>query len=270
MDPAPLRPHSPGWYDRLAGLQEGYFYPWRSHVAAGNGEDAYLELVHQHLTPETDLLDVACGHGEVALGLAPRCRSVFAYDRVASYIELAEAAAARQRVTNVTFRCHDSSIEANDGRATIPAPPGSFDLLISRRGPFHWLEDARRVARPGAVLLALTFPGADPLPPWNAQLPAPWRRPDAEGPTEGMREAVERRLAIGGLALHSAWTFDVPEVLPNPEQFYRMLAFGSTPEEIPTLTDARPALEQIFVEHGTPEGLIIRHRRLLWKAVVPA
>lgn len=37
-----LRPHSAEWYDRLYTLQPGYYYPWRSRLAAGNGEDAYL------------------------------------------------------------------------------------------------------------------------------------------------------------------------------------------------------------------------------------
>ena len=36
----PLQPHTPEWYDRLATLQPGYYYPWRSRPAAWNGEDA--------------------------------------------------------------------------------------------------------------------------------------------------------------------------------------------------------------------------------------
>lgn len=62
-----LQPHSNEWYDRLATIQDGYYYPWAAQLAPWNGEDNYLELVHQHLRPELDVLDVACGHGEVAL-----------------------------------------------------------------------------------------------------------------------------------------------------------------------------------------------------------
>ena len=61
----------------------GYYYPWRSRLGAWNGEDAYLALVRAHLRPDADLLDVACGHGEVTLDLAPLCRSVLGYDRIA-------------------------------------------------------------------------------------------------------------------------------------------------------------------------------------------
>jgi hypothetical protein len=80
---------------------------------------------------------------------------------------------------------------------------------------------------------------------------------------------VEARLAAGGLRIHSAWTFDVPEAFPDPEQLYAMLSFGSLPGEVPSFGETRPALERIFTEHAGHEGLITRHRRLLWKAVVP-
>ena len=151
----PLQPHTPEWYDRLATLQPGYYYPWRSRLGPWNGEDAYLALVRAHLRPDADLLDVACGHGEVALDLAPLCRSVLGYDRIAPWIERAQRTAQERSVANATFVCHDSSPAANGGRARLPAADGSFDLLICRRGPFHWIEDARRVARPGAVLLMM-------------------------------------------------------------------------------------------------------------------
>jgi len=58
-------------------------------VAEGNGEAAYLTLVKQHLTAESKVLEVACGHGDVALEIAGSCKHVVAYDRVASYIDLA-------------------------------------------------------------------------------------------------------------------------------------------------------------------------------------
>ena len=84
-----LRPHSKAWYERLATMQQGYHYPWRSILPAINGEDMYLEILRQGLAPDKDVLDVGCGHGEVALDIAPLCNSVLAYDRVAHYIELA-------------------------------------------------------------------------------------------------------------------------------------------------------------------------------------
>ncbi len=125
-----LKPHSKAWYDRLAKAQPGYYFPWRSTLLPLNGEDCYLDLVRQHLAPDVDVLDIACGHGQVALELAPSCRSILAYDRVPSYIELARRAAAEGGTGNVTYVCADSSAEANGGLPRIPAADRSFDLLI--------------------------------------------------------------------------------------------------------------------------------------------
>lgn len=261
-----LQPHSIEWYDRLATMQEGYYYPWQSQLARWSGEDNYLDLVHQHLHPDLDVLDVACGHGEVALSIAPHCRSVLGYDRIASWIGRAQQTAQQQGLTNTTFVCHNSGRDANGGQARLPGEAGAFDLLICRRGPFHWVEDARRVARPGATLLMLV-PDARPIPPWNEWLPEALRLSAPNDP-HWARPAIEQRLAVGGLTLHSWWSFDVPELFPGPLQLYDLLTWGWTPDEVPAFAELQPLLERIFVEYGTPHGVTLRHRRHLWKAVV--
>ncbi len=89
-----LTPHSNAWYDRLSGMQQGYFYPWKSGVGDFNGEEAYMDLVRRYLSADKDVLDIGCGHGDVAVEITAHCRSVFAYDRISGYIELAQAKAA--------------------------------------------------------------------------------------------------------------------------------------------------------------------------------
>ena len=88
-----ITPRSPEWYDRLATLQSGYYYPWKSRLPALNGEDVFLSMLHEIVTPEKDVLEVGCGHGEVALQVAASCRTLLAYDRVPAYIHLAQTAA---------------------------------------------------------------------------------------------------------------------------------------------------------------------------------
>lgn len=149
------RPLSPDWYDRLSGVQAGCYYPWSSTVAPDNGKDAYLHLLDEHLGPDKAVLDAGCGHGKVALDIAPHCREVVAYNRVESYIPMAREAARKREVTSISFLLADSPAQANDGRLRIPVRDGLFDLLVSRRGPLHWIEDAWRVTKPGAVLLQL-------------------------------------------------------------------------------------------------------------------
>jgi hypothetical protein len=105
-----------------------------------------------------------------------------------------------------------------------------------------------------------------PPPPWNNELPEVLRRPDPGDWT--MRGAVERWLAIGRLSLHSCWTYDVPEQFDDPEQLYIFLSWGFAPEEVPTFAEVQETLEGIFSRYARSDGLALRHRRFLWKAVV--
>lgn len=262
-----LSPHSPAWYDRLATLQTGYWYPWRSTLGQWNGEDEYLTLVNEQLGAAVDVLDAGCGHGEVALQLAPHCRSVLAYDRIESWIARAQATAQAQGVTNVTYCCYNSGSDANGGRPRLPAADQSIDLLISRRGPFHWIEDARRVARRGTTLIMLV-PDARPKPRWNELLPEPLRWKHVPGDLHWARKAIEERLAVADLRLHSWWSFDVPEYFATPQDLYDMFHFGYAPGELPAYSEVEPALATIFAQFASSNGLELRHIRHLWKAVV--
>lgn len=262
----PLPPHTAAWYDRLATLQQGYSYPWRSHLELWNGDDIYPALIRQHLQADMDVLDIACAQGEVALEIAPCCRAVVGYDRIAAWISLAQHVARERGLTNTTFICHDSSAEANGGRVRLPSTASAFDLLICSKGPFHWIEDARRVARPGAVLLMLV-PDARPLAVWTAQLPEPLRWQESD--PHWARPAIEQRLKEAELSLHSWWSFDVPEIFPNPEELYIWRTWGCTPDEVPSFAEVAADLTRIFTQYGGPRGLEIRRPRYIWKAIVP-
>lgn len=262
-----LEAQTAAWFDRLATMQDGYRYPWRSRLPPCHGEDAYLAVVRRHLRPDADVLDAACGHGEVALAIAPECRSVLGYDRTTAWIGMAREAARERGAGNATFVQHDSSPAANGGEARIPAEDASFDLLICSKGPFHWIDDARRVARPGATLVMLV-PDAVPLTPWHAHLPQPLRWTPAADP-HWARPAIEGRLAAAGLEVACWWSFDVPELFAKPDELFRWLTWGSTPDEVPTLGEVAPTLERIFAEHGGRNGVEIRRRRHLWTACVP-
>jgi 23S rRNA (guanine745-N1)-methyltransferase len=267
---ARIRPHSTEWYHRLSTLQAGYYFPWQSTIAPGNGEDAYIALVNDHLSEhlgrDVDMLDVACGHGALTLQFAARCRSVTAYDLLPSYIEMAQRAAAEQGIHNARFVCHDSSYAANNGRAYIPFEDNSFDLMVCRRGPFHWVEEARRLARPGAAMIML-IPDTLPIPEWHDMLPEPLQWSVGTDPNWA-RNAMEPRLLKSGIPLHSWWSFDVPQYFIEPEQLYIMLVWGHTPDEKPPYAEVAPQLEAIFAQYSTADGIALRHRRSLWKAIV--
>lgn len=261
-----LKPHSVAWYARLATQLERYVYPWRSILPDHHGEDDYIARIAEHITPETDMLDVACAHGDVALHFAPHCRSVLAYDVTEPWIELARQRAAEQGQTNVTFICHDSSLDANGGSARLPAADASYNLLTCSKGPFHWIEDARRVARPPATLLMLV-PDAEPAEPWYTRLPDSLR-PYVPTDPNWARPSIERRLTTGGLTLDSWWSYDVPEALIDVEALYAWLTFGKDPARVPPLDQVAPTLEAIFQAFAGSTGLTIRHRRFIWQAIV--
>jgi ubiquinone/menaquinone biosynthesis C-methylase UbiE len=260
-----LEPHSPAWYKQLAKMRQCYYYPWKSVISPFNGEDAYLELVKAHLQTNLDILDAGCGHGDVALELAPSCHSILAYDLVKDYIALAQARARERGLENIQFVCADSSARANNGKPRIPSEDKSIDLFISRRGPLHWLADARRVAKPNATIMMLN-PLETPLPPWHELVPEGLSFPF---PLEGnILTEVQTRLEASGLRLHSSWTFDVPEVFDDVAELYKFLTWNNLAESVPSFEKAKAILEAIFKEHATHEGLALPHKRLLWKAII--
>ena len=106
------RAHSDDWYDNLASVQEGYFYPWQSTIGPGDGERAFVEMVKSHLTPDSTVLEVGCGHGELSLSLSSLCKKIIAYDRVPSYIALAKATQESRKIKNVEFLCHNAMFGA--------------------------------------------------------------------------------------------------------------------------------------------------------------
>jgi SAM-dependent methyltransferase len=263
--PVSVKPHSGQWYDRLSSMQKGYFYPWRSRLEPRHGEDVFGTLVFEHLRPDLDVLEVACAQGELALAIAPRCRSVLGYDRTADYIKMASQTKEERGIDNATFLVHDSSSDANGGRPHMPAADESIDLFVCSKGPFHWIAEAPRVGRPGAVLLMLV-PNPTRLTPWTALLPEILRWVDED--ENWARSTIEQRLGEAGLRLHSWWSFDVPELFSNPKELYAWRTFGFTAAEVPSYQEVAPLLERIFKEFAGPHGLEVRWRRHIWKAVI--
>lgn len=264
-----ITPHSNTWYDRLSKQQDGYFYPWKSTLGRGDGESAYLSLVGDHLSKSTAVLDVGCGHGDVALELAPLCHSIVGYDRVESYIQQAEESRAAKEIPNVSFICHDSHKTANEEHVSLPVPDNSIDLVISRRGPTHWIEDARRICRQGSSLIQLNPMGRKEEPEWNQALPELLQlsSPDRAA-ANSIVDVIELRLSGVGLCIHSAWTFDVPEWFHKPIDFYKFLTFGEDPKSIPTWEEVEDDLERLFACYSGTKGLEDRQRRFLWKTTV--
>lgn len=247
----------------------GFAHRWHSTVAAGNGEDAFLALVDAHLRPEFEVLDLGCGHGELTLDLATRCRSITGIEREAGYLELARELAAERQVTNARF--HQVNLAGPDETdrpfAAIPLPDASIDLFINRRGPIlrRYLAEARRVARPGAAIVGLHPAGNAPPPSWTALLPEPYRAYFTTWPQAQVTAWVTEPLDTAGIAEYSLWWIDVPEYLRTPYGLYTRLG-GRQPADAPEFLAVAADFARVIDAHATAHGVVVRHQRLLWQA----
>jgi len=250
----------------------GFAHRWQSSVAAGNGEDAFIALVDQYLHPDCDVLDLGCGHGELTLTLAARCRTIVGIEREAGYLELARELAAEQNVTNARFyQVNLAGVEDEDRVfAAIPLPDDSIDLFINRRGPLlqRYLDEALRVARPGAAIVGVHPTGNAPAPIWGDRLPGPYQNVFTALPFEEVTGWVIDPFRSAGISDYSLWWIDVPEFLRTPYELYVRLG-GSQAADAPEYQNIEPQLAKIVKQYGTSQGLALRHQRLLWQAYLP-
>jgi len=96
-----------------------------------------------------NLLDVACGPGVVTAALAPRAKSVVAFDATEEMLEKAKARCAKAGLRNVTFQ--QGNAEA------LPFGDARFDGVVTRLAVHHFADPQRalgemlRVLRPGGM-----------------------------------------------------------------------------------------------------------------------
>ncbi|EAR50042.1 methyltransferase, UbiE/COQ5 family protein [Oceanicola granulosus HTCC2516] len=116
--------------------------------------EAKLAKTAEYLTPDSEVLELACGTGTTALWHAPKVRHVLATDFSAPMLEIARARAAEQGVENVTFR--QTAIEA------LEVAPASYDMVMAH-SILHLVDDrqvvyalARAALKPGGHFVSST------------------------------------------------------------------------------------------------------------------
>ncbi len=217
---------------------------------------------------ETIAIDVGCGHGELTLEVAKRCRSVTGFDRVSAFIDKAKALASTAGVTNCTFVLGSSKATSDDKHsARIPVERGSCDLIYFRRGPLSYIHDVKRVAHSGTRIIQLN-PAHTKGPKWASLLPAE-SFPLPEMGEFDILDDVAGRLTDVGLTIQSYWFFDVPEYFDSPQELYKLLAWNFLDQPPCTLSEAQPIPETVFREHSADGKVIVRHRRFLWTCDIP-
>lgn len=248
--------------------ERGYIHRWQSAIAPDNGEDAFIELIEQHLHTNCDVLDLGCGHGEFTLSLAARCRTITGVERNPEYLALAQELTAEQKVNNVRFLQADLAGPDEQTRpfVGIPLPDASIDLFINRRGPGlrRYLAEAIRLARPGAIIIGLHPAGNAPAPVWQSRLPKPLQDVFMAVPYEEVASWVTEPLRASNIFNYSLWWIDVPEFLRDPHELY--IRLSAKADNIPPYPAIEEQLARIFTQYATPKGISLRHQRLLWQA----
>jgi ubiquinone/menaquinone biosynthesis C-methylase UbiE len=141
------------------------------------------------LTPDAEVLDVACGPGILACALADHARHVTGIDITPAMIEQAQA---RQAVNGL------KNMEWHNGDATaLPFDDGSFDQVTTRYSFHHMLDPAitlaemKRVCRPeGRIIVIDATPSPETQQAYDAailliQARSHWMRCDGSDETPG-------------------------------------------------------------------------------------
>ena len=103
--------------------------------------DQQAAFVLPYLRPGMNLLDISCGPGTITLGLAQAVTPghVIGIDHDRLHIEAAQALAANQGVTNVTFQIGDAF--------SLPFEDGTLDAAFENNMFTHLAPNAVRAAR---------------------------------------------------------------------------------------------------------------------------
>jgi SAM-dependent methyltransferase len=245
----------------------GFAHRWDSVVADCNGEDFFLELLSRHLTAKSDVLDVGCGHGDLAMSMARQARSVIGLDREAGLLALASELLAESGLANVRFVEAELAgpDEAHRG-GPLPLADGCVDLVVNRRGPSfnHYLDDLLRVARPGTVVLGMHPAGTAPPPAWADAVPSLADLFVSVGYDE-VASWVTEPLLRHRITDYRLWWIDVPEYLYSARALYDRLADNTMPPWHAVAAEA----EAVYDDHQVDGALILRHVRLVWTVRLP-
>ena len=117
-------------------------------MTSSRSAEVYADFLQPYLTPETSLVDVGCGTGELSLELASAVGRLTGVD--ADPDDIAQARAAAGSVRDVQFLVGDAY--------ALPLPDGSADAVLGHSvlealdRPADALREMRRVLKPGGVV----------------------------------------------------------------------------------------------------------------------
>jgi ubiquinone/menaquinone biosynthesis C-methylase UbiE len=249
--------NDPASFERL---KQGMKAAWSAgdfgQIAKYTAEEGAKFISRLPIHAGMDVLDVACGTGNLAIPAARAGARVAGVDLVANLIEQARARAAAENLT-AEFRVGDAE--------DLPFPDASFDMVVSMYGamfaprPAVVAAELARVCRPGGKIamanwtpegfVGKSFAITGRLAPAPADLPKPvlW----------GTEDVVRQRFAAVGCTVETFRRnlyFKYPFPPAGVVQFFREY-FGPTQVAYSRLDDAGKAtmtaeMEKLWADHN--------------------
>jgi ubiquinone/menaquinone biosynthesis C-methylase UbiE len=128
-------------------------------------ESAYelsIKKARTVLSPDQKVLEIGCGTGIIALGIAPFVESVVATDISPRMVAVAKSKAESLSITNVEFRVCDGYALPYEGQAFDAVL--LFNVLHFVKEPIALLHEAHRLLKPSGHLVSATDCYAEPAP----------------------------------------------------------------------------------------------------------
>lgn len=218
------------------------------------GEALFRVWLHESVSETDHVLDLGCGEGLFTLSLAASARAVTGVDLSGKSIRTAQARLRQSGVANVTF--------VHAAGQDLTFPEHSVDVMTSRNGPLGlegFLEEARRVVKPGGVLLEVTVGEAD-----AREVTKLLQTADVD-PEPGKKARLRERIAAHGFRLERME--DVITSIPceRPEEVVRELVITRTVGA----ARARAWTETLREKWAAlaDGSLPLTHHRIVWLAV---
>jgi ubiquinone/menaquinone biosynthesis C-methylase UbiE len=128
-------------------------------------ESAYelsIKKARAVLSPDQKVLEIGCGTGIIALGIAPFVESVVATDISPQMIAVAKSKADDASITHVEFRVCDGYALPYEDQAFDAVL--LFNVLHFVKEPISFLHEAHRLLKPSGCLVSATDCYAEPVP----------------------------------------------------------------------------------------------------------
>ncbi|MCC5881853.1 MAG: class I SAM-dependent methyltransferase [Halomonas sp.] len=183
-------------------------------------------IANRHITPDLQLLDVACGTGNLSIPAARAGASVTGIDIADNLIEQARNRA-RTEGLDIHFEVGDAE--------NLAQPDAAFDMVLSMYGamfaprPERAAAEMVRVCRPGGTIaMANWMPetfigdmfkvvGRHAPPPEGVPSPALWGDPDTV--SQRLREGISE-LSTTPVTVIIEYPFSVPDVVEFHRRFF--------------------------------------------------